>query len=36
VKWSKTRDEKLIAELTRQMRLCSVKNLDWDAKKIVS
>ncbi len=36
VKWSKTRDEKLTAELTRQMRLCSVKNLDWDASRIVS
>jgi len=35
VRWYATREEKLIAELNRQMRLCDVKNLDWDASRIV-
>jgi len=36
IKWSVAREEKLIAELTRQMRLCNVKTLDWNANRIVS
>lgn len=35
-RWSKTRDEKLLAELTRQSRLCDVKEIDWDDTRIVS
>ncbi|MGI9350476.1 MAG: winged helix-turn-helix domain-containing protein [Rhizobiaceae bacterium] len=36
VRWSAAREDKLIAELTRQARLCKVSNIDWDASKIVS
>ncbi|MEM9280081.1 MAG: crosslink repair DNA glycosylase YcaQ family protein, partial [Pseudomonadota bacterium] len=36
VKWSATREEKLMAELSRQARLCTVKEIDWDASRIVS
>jgi len=36
VKWSCTRDEKFRAELTRQSRLCRVKEVDWNASRIVS
>lgn len=36
VKWSATREDKLNAELSRQARLCEVKNIDWDAARIVT
>ncbi|MEM9330266.1 MAG: crosslink repair DNA glycosylase YcaQ family protein [Pseudomonadota bacterium] len=36
LKWSSTRDEKLLAELSRQARLCNVKEIDWDTSRIVS
>ena len=36
VKWSQTRDEKLLSELSRQARLCNVSEIDWDSTRIVS
>ncbi|MEM7214615.1 MAG: crosslink repair DNA glycosylase YcaQ family protein [Pseudomonadota bacterium] len=36
IKWSATRNDKLVAELTRQARLCGVKEIDWDTSRIVS
>lgn len=36
VRWSATRDDKFIAELTRQARLCNVKGIDWAPDRIVS
>ena len=36
VRWSATREQKLLAELTRQARLCNVGGIDWDTSKIVS
>ena len=35
VRWSNTRDDKLVGELVRQSRLCNVKEIDWDRGRIV-
>ena len=36
VRWSNTRNDKLVAELVRHSRLCNVKEIDWDRERIVS
>ena len=36
VRWSNTKDQKLLSELTRQARLCGVKSIDWKPDRIVS
>ena len=36
VKWSRTRNDKLLSELARQLRLCNVRKIDWNDTRIVS
>lgn len=36
IRWSETRNDKLVSELVRQARLCGVNEVDWDPSRIVS
>lgn len=36
VRWSRTRNDKLMSELVRQSRLCGVNEIDWHPERIVA